>query len=64
MKTGGVILVTGRTGQPLFAITRHVPLSQASKTKAVSFSKIQFVFACLRLKLNAGIQQMIGLFAE
>ena len=64
MKTGGVILVTGRTDQPLLTITRHVSLSQASETQAVSFNKLQFVFACLCLELNAGIQQMVGLFAE
>ena len=51
VKTGGVILATtGRTGQPLLAITRHVPLPQASETKAVSFDEIQFVFSCLCLK--------------
>ena len=64
MKTGGVILVTGRTGQPLLAITRHVPLSQASETKSVFFDKVQFLFACFCLKLYAGIQQMVGTFAE
>ena len=64
VKTGRVILVTGRTGQPLLAITTHVPLSQASETKSVFFEKIQFVFACLCLELYAGIQQMIGPFAE
>ena len=64
VKTGGVILVTGCTGQPLLTITRHVTLPQASETESVFLDKIQFVFACLRLKLYACIQQMVRRFAE
>ena len=64
VKTGGVVLLTGHTGQPPLTITRHVALPQASETKSVFLNKIQFVFACLHLKLYACIQQMASLFAE
>jgi len=64
VKTGGVILVTDRTGQPPLTISRHVPLPQASETKSVFLDKIQFVFVCLRLKLYACIEQMVSPFAE